>query len=115
MKSVIFSNLVCAVIFNFVFIFTTAAQTQVNITGPARSENFGRHIATLPNGNIVIADPLYDAPGPVQNVGAVYLYDGATLALISTLTGSTADDNVGDFDITVLSNGNFAVISPLLG
>jgi len=32
---------------------------------------------------------------PILNVGAVYLYDGATGALISTMTGSTAEDRVG--------------------
>ncbi len=41
--------------------------------------------------------------------GAVYLYNSQTGALISTLTGSTANDNVGSSGITALSNGNFVV------
>jgi hypothetical protein len=39
------------------------------------------------------------------------LYDGATLALLSTLKGVTAGDNVGN-GITALTNGNFFMRSP---
>ncbi|MBK8304877.1 MAG: hypothetical protein IPK98_16350 [Chloracidobacterium sp.] len=31
----------------------------------------------------MVSDPFYDAPGPIVDVGAVYLYDGSTGALIS--------------------------------
>ena len=68
----------------------------------------------LPNGNIVVTDPGYDAPGPsgpIIDVGAVYLYNGATGALISTLTGSTAGDQVGNRGVTVLANGDYVVQS----
>src|SRR6266567_5686180 len=84
-----------------------------NITGPVGSGAFGTTVTVLPNGNIVVTDPQYDitSPATVADVGAVYLYDNATLALISTLTGSTADDFVGSGDITVLTNGNFVVRS----
>jgi len=81
------------------------AATQTDIAGPAGSERFGGRVIALPNGNIVVTDPRYDAPGPVANVGAVYLYDGASGALISTMTGTTADDEVGNGGGTVLSNG----------
>ena len=86
---------------------------QTNIAGPAGSERFGTQVVALPNGNIVVTDPLWDAPGPITHVGAVYLYNGSTGALISTLTGSTANDNVGGNGITVLTNGNYVVRSPL--
>ena len=47
-----------------------------------------------------------------MDVGAVYLYDGGTLALISTLTGGTASDQVSDFvNVKVLANSNFVVFS----
>ena len=69
-----------------------ARATQTDIAGPAGSGAFGSTVTVLPNGNIVVTDPLYDAPGPVADVGAVYLLDGATLAVISTRTGSTAGD-----------------------
>ena len=83
---------------------------QSNITGPAGSAQFGATVAALPNGNIVVTDPLFDSGA--ADVGAVRLYNGATLALISSLTGSTANDQVGSGGVTVLSNGNFVVRSP---
>lgn len=90
-----------------------ASATQTDITGPAGSGLFGQSVTVLPNGNIVVTDPTYDSSNPtVADVGAVYLYNGTTLALISTLVGSTADDSVGNFGITVLTNGNFVVRSP---
>lgn len=94
-----------------------SAQTQKDIIGPAGSGAFGTEVVVLPNGNIVITDPEYDAPGPINNVGAVYLYNGETGALISTLTGSSAEDRVGlggtPGGITLLSNGNYVVSSIL--
>lgn len=85
---------------------TSYAATQTDIVGPAGSGAFGL-VAVLNNGNIVVADPGYDA-GAITNAGAVYLYNGATKALISTLTGSTVDESVGT-SIVVLSSGNFVV------
>jgi uncharacterized repeat protein (TIGR02543 family) len=83
----------------------------VDVVGPPGSGSFGTNAVALPNGNFVVTDPTYD--GLVADVGAVYLYDGATLALISQLTGSTVNDKVGSAGIVVLTNGNFVVRSPL--
>src|SRR6266850_1850059 len=88
-----------------------AQAARTDIAGPAGSVRFGASVTVLPNGNLVVIDPNYSIPGGAANVGAVYLYDGATLKIISTLTGSTADDRVGNRDITVLTNGNFVVNS----
>jgi hypothetical protein len=95
---------------------TTAGAAQVVVNGPQGSESFGgvfgdRSITVLPNGNFVVIDALFDAPGPIADVGAVYLYrpDGV---LISTLTGSTENDRVGLDGIVVLPSGNFVVRSP---
>jgi hypothetical protein len=92
------------------------AGTQIDIAAPPYSGAFGTPVTVLPNGNIVVTDPEYDA-GPIVDVGAVYLYDGATGALISTLTGGTAGDQVGSCrlgygGVIVLSNGNYVVRSP---
>jgi hypothetical protein len=93
------------------------AGTQIDIAGPPGSGYFGQLVTVLPNGNIVVVDPYYDA-GPIADVGAVYLYDGATGVLISMLTGSTAGDMVGcagsdcEHGVTVLSNGNYLVRTP---
>ncbi|HEX8507618.1 MAG TPA: hypothetical protein VF630_19805, partial [Hymenobacter sp.] len=81
------------------------------LPGPAGSGAFGSTVTVLPNGNFVVADPLFDA-GAVADVGAVYLYNGTTNAVISTLTGSTAGDQVGSGGVVLLADGNFAVRSP---
>jgi Repeat of unknown function (DUF5650) len=89
----------------------TPAQAQ-DIAGPPGSGRFGTLVTTLPNGNFVVTDPGYDL-GAVQDVGAVHLYNGTTLALISTLTGSTANDRVGVWIVQVLTgSSNFVVPSP---
>ncbi|HMI79722.1 MAG TPA: hypothetical protein VK484_13075, partial [Ferruginibacter sp.] len=87
---------------------TTAAQT-LDITGPAGSERFGT-VTVLPNGNYIVSDPFYDE-GAIANVGAVYLYNGSTHALISTLKGSATDDRVGGSGIIALPGSNFIVHS----
>ncbi|MDB6131781.1 MAG: Cadherin proteinputative collagen-binding protein [Verrucomicrobiales bacterium] len=88
-----------------------AHANQVRMDAPPGSGFYGSDMAALPNGNIVVTDPEYDAPGPVSNVGAAYLYDGRTLELISVLTGTRAGDSVG-VSITVLKNGNYLIGSP---
>jgi Repeat of unknown function (DUF5650)/Putative Ig domain len=80
----------------------------VNPAGTQQGSLFGHNVTVLPGGNIVVSDPSYDA-GATPNVGAVYLFNGATRALISTLTGSSSDDYVGYGGVVVLSNGNFLV------
>ena len=85
--------------------------TQIDLLGPPGSGWFGDFIAELPNGNFVVTDRGYDAPGPILNVGAVYLYDGKSLELIDTLTGSHENDLV--HGVLVLSNGNYVVGSTI--
>lgn len=87
----------------------THAATQIDISGPPGSGLFG-YPYVLPNGNILIVDTGYDL-GSTADVGAVHLYNGATGALISSLTGSTANDQIGRNGITILSNGNYVVNS----
>jgi hypothetical protein len=89
---------------------STSASTQIDIIGPAGSVSFGASVAILPNGNLVVTDPNFDG-GIGVDIGAVYLYNGATGALISTLTGSQAGDDVGLYGVIVLSNGNYLVVS----
>lgn len=84
---------------------------QTNINGPAGSTGrFGEKVVVLSNGNFVVVDTLFVDAG--NSVGAVHLYDGTTLALISSLKGSTPGDNVGSGIITPLANGNFVVSNP---
>ena len=57
------------------------------------------------------------AAGGFCMVGAVYLFNGQTGALISTLSGSNgqgfAGDEVGSGGVVALPSGNFLVLSPL--
>jgi hypothetical protein len=78
---------------------------------PAPGNRFGTLIVPLSTGNVVITSPFDDAGG--TDAGAVYLFSGATGALISTLTGTSANDNLGSGGIVALTNGNFVVVSPL--
>jgi uncharacterized protein DUF5650 len=90
--------------------------TTIDIVGPESSGAFGDQVLVLSNGNFVVADPLFDVPG-AADVGAVRLYDGATHALISTLTGSTAGDQVGwnyqhgRIGAVEVGDSNFVVLS----
>lgn len=88
----------------------TQAQQQ-SIPPPSGSGAFGTSVVVLTNGNYVVTDPLYD-DGATTDVGAVYLYDGSSHALISTLKGNVANSQVGNGGITALANNNFVVGSP---
>lgn len=77
---------------------------------PAVGNRFGHTVRPLASGNIVVTSPFDDAGG--TDAGAVYLFNGATGALISTLRGSHANDYLGVSQVTALANGNFVVSSP---
>ncbi len=76
---------------------------------PATGNQFGHSVVALTNGNVVVTSPFDDAGG--FNAGAVYLFNGSTGALISTLRGSTDFDLIGREGVIPLSNGNFLVSS----
>lgn len=78
---------------------------QIDIAGPAGSAAFGKSVTVLPNGNIVVTDP-----SALGTLGAAYLYSPSG-TLISTLTGSTADDQIGADGVVVLANGNYLIRS----
>ena len=99
-----------------------SAVSLLKVTGlvdpsPTAGEQFGVFAPIeLKNGGtslnrIVVASPNDSALA--SKSGAVYLYNSLTGALISTLTGSQANDSVASGGITTLANGNFLVFSPL--
>ena len=77
---------------------------------PAPGNHFGAAVVALSTGNVVITSPFDNAGG--TGAGAVYLFNGTTGALISTLIGSHAGDNIGSGGVTALADGNFVVDSP---
>lgn len=104
-------NLRLLLFFTLLTLVCQVSHAQVsNIPAPNGSGTFGGYVAMLSNGNYVLADPKYDKDG-ITDVGAVYLHDGRNHAVISKLTGSTADDQVGLGGIVALPNGNFIVLS----
>jgi hypothetical protein len=80
---------------------------------PTPGGSFGFPLTVLSNGNIVVSNPQDDFGG--MNAGAVYLFDGLTGALISSLVGSSPGNNgapdVG-WNIIALRNDNYVVLSP---
>lgn len=87
-----------------------AAFAQFVDPNPAPGNQFGASIVPLSTGNVVVTSPFDDFGG--TDAGAVYLFNGATGSLISTLRGSHANDNVGSAEITEVGDGNFVVASP---
>jgi len=100
-------------VFVFLFLFVVASRSQsIDIHGPEGSERFGAFSLALPNGNIVIADPGFDAGKDLPDAGAVYMYNGTTRQLISTMVGSKAGDKIGSGGLVRLLINDFLVLSP---
>ena len=78
---------------------------------PNPGNQFGETVVALSTGNVVVTSPFDDFAA--TDAGAVYLFNGATGALISTLRGSTANDQVGSNGVTALTNGNYVVSSSI--
>jgi filamentous hemagglutinin family protein len=87
--------------------------TQFELVDPnaASGNSFGGTVQALSTGNVVVTSIGDDFAA--SNAGAVYLFNGATGGLISTLRGATANDNVGSGGVTPLTNGNYVVGSTL--
>src|SRR5437773_12337292 len=100
----------------FLFLVSAAlscfANDRIVINGPPGSAAFGSKVYTLPNGNFVVIDPNFNPSPTAPGAGAVYLYDGATLSLISKLAGGFVNNHVGSGGIIILPSGNFVVLSP---
>lgn len=82
---------------------------------PGASDFFGSQAQILSgSGNILVFNPQDDFAA--SNAGAIYLYNGSTGALLSSLRGSTANDQIGNAGIvTTLGGGNVLVRSSLWG
>ena len=83
---------------------------------PQVGNQFGATVTPVANGNVVITAPNDDSGGGStvgdSGAGAVYLYNGQTGALISTLSGSHPGDHLGSGGVSALTNGNFVIDSP---
>lgn len=97
-----FNLFIVFAILSFFAAATINAASQIDITRPKGTSYFGGSVVALPNGNVVVTAALDDTPAGINH--AVYLYNGKTGALISTLTGKYIGGR-----ITVLPNGNFVL------
>jgi len=97
--------------FVFILLSNTGFSQSITLPKPPGSVSFGTYLTVLPNGNYVVSDPDFGEAG-LTKIGAVYLYDGSTNAIISILKGSSINEQVGGIGVTVLSNGNFVILSP---
>src|SRR5262245_66553216 len=104
------STLCCAIAVSAATPVAAATFTEFVDPHPATGNQFGAAVVPLSTGNVVITSPFDDAGG--TDAGAVYLFNGATGALISTLHGSRENDHVGGGGVTALANGNYVVRSP---
>ncbi len=84
----------------------TAAFSELANPHPSDFTDFGHSVVTLSTGNIVVTDPRYN-----NWSGAVYLFNGESGELISTLIGNSYEQ-IGSGGVTALPNGNFLVSSP---
>lgn len=86
------------------------AQT-VDIALPVSKYEYSQRsqVTVLTNGNFVYSNYNHSEPGR-KNCGIVQLYNGNTLALISTLTGQRENDQIGQ-RVYALPNGNFVTSS----
>jgi len=96
---------------NIIVSSTGSTLPAYNLLDPNASAGnlFGASVTALSTGNTVVTATMDDFGA--ANAGAVYVFNTTTGALVSSLNGSTADDNVGSGGITVLTNGNFVVRS----
>ena len=92
---------------------TTGLFPQFDLIDPnvGGGTGFGSSVVPLSTGNVVVTKPGDNFAA--DNAGAVYLYNGATGGLISVVTGTQANDQVGSGGVFALSNGNYVVSSDL--
>jgi hypothetical protein len=103
---------------------TTSVPGELLDPTPATGNQFGTHVVTLANGNIVVTAP-FDS-SVASNNGALHLYNPVTQARIASIYGDEAGDFLGsgrfqfpnsDFVVILpgvwpLPNGNFVIVSP---
>jgi hypothetical protein len=94
---------------DFVLSATTGVFPQYQLLLPASGLSAAVKVIPLSTGNVVIADPASNLGA--NNGGVVYLFDGLTGQLLSTLVGTHANDQVGSGGVMALANGNFVVVS----
>ncbi|WP_425613545.1 cohesin domain-containing protein [Anatilimnocola sp. NA78] len=88
------------------------AAVAFNDPNPWQYNFFGEHILPLANGNVVITARGDNSGG--QSGGAVYLFDGESGEIISTIRGRDFW-NIGSGGVLPVGDSNFIIVSPWYG
>lgn len=81
---------------------------------PSAGNGFGTTILSLGSGKVAVTAPNDDYSG-LTDAGSVYVYNGSTGALVSTIRGSHTNDHLGSgglFAVGTSGTGNFLIASP---
>ncbi|MBJ7449023.1 MAG: filamentous hemagglutinin N-terminal domain-containing protein [Parachlamydiales bacterium] len=89
---------------NIIIDDTTGTFPHFTLVDPNPSPGFGTIVLPLISGNVVVTKP--------ANAGVVYLYNGMTGALNSTISGAVSTDNVSSGGVIQLTGGDFVISSP---
>ncbi|MEO6064159.1 MAG: hypothetical protein ABIP49_00065, partial [Lysobacterales bacterium] len=95
-----------------------AVTTANSLTGTTLIDQVGSGgVRALVGNHYVVVSPVWDN-GATANVGAVTWGNGSSgrvgpVLVGNSLIGSTAEDRVGDFGVTALSNGHYVVASSM--
>jgi len=87
-----------------------------SLIGSKADDQVGYYVLALSNGNYVARTPYWN-DGALADVGAVTWGDGTigvsgVISSSNSLIGGQPNDQVGDWGVTELSNGNYVVVSP---
>lgn len=100
-----------------VFLYDGINHTLIStLTGSKTNDLIGYNgVVALPNGNYVVQSSYWDN-GSVIDAGAITWCSGTTgingvVSISNSLVGSTANDNLGSWNTTILKNGNYVVQS----
>ena len=86
-----------------------------SLVGSSANDFVGSGVRALTNGNYVVVSEDWDS-GAITDVGAVTWGNGTSgisgvVSSSNSLVGSSADDQVGSYGVTALTNGNYVVSS----
>ncbi|TCT01090.1 MBG domain-containing protein [Aquabacter spiritensis] len=98
---------------NIVIDDATGVLAQYELIDPSGGQagtSFGTSVVPLSNGNVFVSAPSDDFGA--LDVGAAYLFNGTTGALISAIYGDTAGNSVASQAAIELTNGNYVFGSP---
>src|SRR5207237_1159322 len=81
-------------------------------TGGTNGDAVNDHVTALANGNYVVVSPSWGGGRGAVTWGSGSAGVSGTIAAANSLVGTSGGDAVGGGGITLLTNGNYVVVSP---